>query len=137
MTRHFTQAIVVAGLAALLGSIPVYAQDTRNTAEIPFAFHTADVWLTPGTYVVQRFNEAGLFRLYNFSGESTFVMMSIDKHRPADNARLTFRCNGDDCALAEIWTSDGMSYHRSKSSLEKEMHSRIDVAAEISVALKH
>ena len=135
MTRRLTHIILTAGLSTLLGAVNLSAQGQREVAEIPFAFHANHKLMPAGKYVVEQKNEIGIFQLRDSAGEAIFVSMIQQDRGKADNPKLTFRCYGNDRVLAQVWTEDGRGYGVSESSIEKDLHRRLDMAALISVRL--
>jgi len=134
MKRNLTHIILTAGLSALLGTLTLSAQDRTETAEIPFAFHANHQLMPAGKYTVEDRNASGIFLIHGDQG-GTFVSMAPEDRGPAGNAKLTFRCYGNERVLASIWTDDGASYSVSTSSIEKDLHRRIDMGTSLSVRL--
>ncbi|MBV9613406.1 MAG: hypothetical protein JO091_13110 [Acidobacteriaceae bacterium] len=135
MKRHLKHIILTAGLSALLGTVAVSAQDQTEVAEIPFAFHANHQLLPAGKYTVSQRNVNGLFQLSNGEGQGLFVSMIDEGDKSGGDPKLSFRCYGNERVLASIWTADGTKYTVSDSSIEKDLHRRIDMSALISVRL--
>jgi hypothetical protein len=134
MKLHLTEIVLTAGLSALLGSLTLSAQDQRERADIPFAYHVAHQTLPPGKYTVQETNSRSLFMLReNSSGHSIFVSVV-----PADtgkkDTKLTFRCYAGECSLSQIWIG-GDVYALSARPFPREAKNQMGVAALVSVPL--
>lgn len=135
MKRNLTNIMLTAGLSALLGTATLGARDTVAVAEIPFAFHATDRVLPAGTYTVERY-QSRIFLLYDGRGHSIFFGTSGEEQGEPSSPRLTFQCYGNERALSEIWTVDGRGYSASKSSLEKNLHRKLEMATLIEVPLR-
>lgn len=136
MTRRLKDIMLAAGCAALLASVTLSAQNKREVADIPFAFHANGVRLGPGTYVFKQVNDGGLFQVSDSAGGSIFVSLHAGSTGAPENPRLDFRCYGSDRVLAQVWTPEGTSYSASESTIEKDLHRRVDMATLVSAAVR-
>lgn len=135
MTHRIKTMILTAGLSVALAGFTLSARSfTTEVAHVPFAFYAQGHWFPAGEYRVQDLNAGGLFQLYMTDGKSIFISAPVKKDSDASNPRLTFRCYGDDRLLAEITTSDGISYSVSQTSQERTLYWH-KMAALISVKL--
>jgi hypothetical protein len=132
MKRQFTRIVLTAGLSAVLGSLTLSAQDySKETANIPFAFHANEKILPAGEYTVKQINSTGVFQLYDSNGHSLFLNAPVPKSGKAD-PRLTFSCYEKDCLLSQIWMPESNTgYAVSDSALKKELTRKIGMAAQI------
>ncbi|MBV9155595.1 MAG: hypothetical protein JO097_04990 [Acidobacteriaceae bacterium] len=134
MKRQLTHILLSAGLA-LFGTLMLSAQDQKEVANIPFAFEASHTAMPAGEYTVDETGTRGLFQLSDRSGHSVFMSTLLQNNGKTDNPRLTFRHAGDQYVLAQIATSDGSEYGVSKSSIEKDLNRKLEMAALISVRL--
>ncbi len=134
MNRQLKNILLSTGLA-LFGSLTLSAQHQKEVANIPFAFEASHTAMPAGEYTVAETGTRGLFTVSDRSGHSVFMSTLLQDEGKADNARLTFRHSGDQYVLAQIATPDGSEYGVSKSSIEKDLNRKLEMAALISVRL--
>lgn len=111
-------------------------QDRRSVANIPFAFEASHVSLPAGYYTVAETTTNGTFQIYDSEGHSVFVNMTPQGIRESSKPSLTFLCDGSERILSQVRMGSGTEYAVSKSSLEKDLHRKLDFSAVVSVALK-
>ncbi|MGI8962546.1 MAG: hypothetical protein ACR2IV_22875 [Bryobacteraceae bacterium] len=134
MKLQVKNIFLTAGLSALLGSLTISAQEQKEIANIPFAYHVGEQTLAAGKYTVQETNSGGVLQLRdNTSGHSIFVSVL-----PADTGRkdskLTFSCYAGECSLSQIWMAGDVYSLRSKP-FPREAKNQIGVLALVSVPL--
>jgi hypothetical protein len=134
MKRQLTHILLSTGLA-LIGSLTLSAQDQKEVANIPFAFEASHKAMPAGEYTVAETGTRGMFQVSDNAGHALFVMTTLRDQREESNPRLTFRHAGDQYVLAQIATPNGAEYGVSKSSIEKDLNRKLDMAALISVPL--
>ena len=134
MKLHLTKIVLTAGLSALLGSLTICAQDQRERADIPFAYHVGQQTLPPGKYTVQETNARSIFLLReNSSGHSIFVPV-IPSDIGKNDSKLTFRSYAGECSLSQIWIA-GNVYALSPRPFPREARNQLGVAALVSIPL--
>jgi hypothetical protein len=133
MKLHLRNIVLTAGLSALLGSFTLSAQNAKEVANIPFAYHVGQTSLSAGKYTVQETNTRGLLQLRDVSGHSIFVPV-ITEDTGKDGSKLTFGCYADQCSLSEIWMAGDVYKLRAKP-FPREAKNQIGVLAMVSVPL--
>ena len=133
MKLQFTNIVLTAGLSALLGSITLSAQDKKEVANIPFAYHVGEQTLAAGKYAVLETSTRGLLQLRNPSGHSIFVPV-IPEDTGKNDSKLTFGCYGNQCSLSEIWMAGDVYKLRAKP-FPREAKNEIGVVAMVSIPL--
>lgn len=103
----------LAGLAGLLvlTSTAAFAQSEMKV-DVPFTFHTPTATLDPGTYTISHVLYAGSSPIYRLrhgeTGKSVLVIAPTRVERKATeqkyDAKVEFRCAGEYCALATIYS---------------------------------
>jgi hypothetical protein len=137
MKSQYTRLVLSAAATVLLGTQVVSAQNETEVAKIPFAFQASERTLPAGDYTVAETGTRGVFRVYDGSGENLFVTM-VPKDRATPNQpKLTFLCDGNQRILAKIQTESGEAYGMSDSAIAKQLTRRVQMAALVSVALRH
>jgi len=137
MSRQFTNALLTAGLSALLGSAALSAQDRSEIATVPFTFHAQQTTFEAGKYRVDEQSTTGLFRIYSESGRSVLLLAHPVAETTSNTPKLVFACYGRQCVLAEIeMPGSNVEWGESQSTIEKELSHKLGAAAMISVALK-
>jgi hypothetical protein len=122
--------LAIAGLLALVVSLPVSAQVSASTtlkADIPFEFIAADKTLPAGEYTLQlgspnRSAVAILSENRDSHAQLFALTSSVDKGKTPDHTSLIFHKYGDRYFLAQIWTNGvrtGLQLPASK--LEREL----------------
>jgi len=134
MNRRFTNILLSTGLA-LFGSLTLRAQNQREVANIPFAFEANHTSMPAGEYTVKEIGTRGLFQVSDAEGHGIFMSTLPQEQRQPNSPTLTFRHAGDQYVLAQIRTNDGSEYGVSKSSLEKDLNRKLEMAALVSVRL--
>ncbi|MGI8745161.1 MAG: hypothetical protein ACR2NN_21830 [Bryobacteraceae bacterium] len=124
MKNYVCNLAVVTGLAALFGSSVILAQhESRETANVPFAFHASSTTLPAGKYAVALNNSLGFVQISDtVTGHSIMVATRGRESGKNDTPRLTFHRYGNEYFLSQIWMpgqTDG--YSLGKSAREKEM----------------
>jgi hypothetical protein len=100
----------LAGLAMLTGAA-AFAQSEMKL-DVPFTFHTPNATMAPGTYTVTRvLQPVGLpvYRVRNLDTKKTILVIAPNQvNRAGDDknfeAKVDFRCAGEYCALATIYS---------------------------------
>jgi len=134
MKLQLRTIVLTAGLSALLGSLSISAQDQKEVANIPFAYHVGQTTLPPGKYTVQETNMRSLFELReNSSGHSIFVG-AIPADTGKKDSKLTFSCYAGDCSLSQIWMAGDVYTLRAKP-FPREARNQMGVVALVSVPL--
>lgn len=137
MKLNMTHMILTAGLSALLGTASLSAQNLREVADIPFAFHTQQQTFPAGTYQVSEQGTNGIFQLLSPDRKSIFVGAMVPVTANPDKPHLKFACYGGECVLSEIsMPGREMAYRASQSQIDKNLSHKLGVAAMISVPLK-
>jgi hypothetical protein len=137
MKSQFVRIVLTAALTAL-GSLTLSAQDKKEAAKIPFAFHANHNSFAAGDYSVEQVNYAGLFQLTGKSnGHSIFVNTApVVEAKGDSDAHLTFACYKGDCVLAQIWLPGSkVGYARPESSVDRDLQRKLGVSSMISVRL--
>jgi len=123
MKDQIRNLMIGTGLAAILWAPLLKAQQSVETAKVPFDFHVNSLTLPAGKYTVMtgsRSNGATIQLRHDDNGKS-ILLMPPGRTSGKQDPRLTFHCYGDNCFLAEIWVPDGPAYCMRKSSLESEI----------------
>ncbi|MBV9502046.1 MAG: hypothetical protein JO138_21960 [Acidobacteriaceae bacterium] len=137
MTRQITNAVLTAGLSALLGSAALKAQDRAELATVPFAFHAQQTSFEAGKYRVEEGSTNGVFRIAEQSGRSVYLMAHPVGDANPNEPKLTFACYGGQCVLEKIsMPGSNVAWGQSQSSIEKSLSHKLGAAAMISVPLK-
>jgi hypothetical protein len=86
-------------------------------ADIPFTFHTPNATMAPGHYEIKKLSKSqpvAVYMLRNVESGRTVAVMApnsvLRKMGEQPKAELSFRCAGEYCALATIyspWTASG------------------------------
>lgn len=137
MKSQFTTMVLSAAVSVLLGTQVMSAQDEKDVANIPFAFHASQRTLPAGEYTVAETSSRGLFRVYNATGDSLFVSMVPKDVAEPNHPKLTFLCDGSQRILTTIQTDSGLNYGVSDSAIRKELSHQVHMSAVVSVALTH
>jgi hypothetical protein len=134
MKLHLRNIVLSAGLSALLGTVTLSAQDQREVANIPFAYHVGQQSLPAGKYTVRETNTRSILQLRdNASGHAIFVPV-IPEDTGKNDSKLTFGCYGNQCSLSEIWMA-GDVYKLSAKPFPREAKNQLGVVAMVSVPL--
>ncbi|MGA8028642.1 MAG: hypothetical protein WB992_15975 [Bryobacteraceae bacterium] len=134
MNRKLKHILLTAGFA-VFGSLALTAQDQREVANIPFAFEASHTAMPAGQYTVKETGTRGLFQVYDAKGHGVFLSTASREQGKPENPRLAFRVSGDQHILAQVWTPDGAGYGVSKSSIERDLNRKLEMASLISVRL--
>lgn len=122
--RLISKVSSVAGLAVILGSSLVLAQDSaKQVANVPFAFHARQTTLPAGSYVVKAINSAGVMQILDAkTGHSIMLPTGARESGRNTTARLTFHRYGSEYFLSDIWMAGQVNgYAVGKSTREKEL----------------
>ena len=133
MKLHLRNVVLTAGLSALLGTVTLSAQDKKEVANIPFAYHVGEQSLAAGKYAVLETSTHGLLQLRNASGHSIFVPV-IPEDTGKNDSKLTFGCYGNQCSLSEIWMAGDVYKLRAKP-FPREAKNQLGIVAMVSVPL--
>ena len=102
--------LMTVGVLVLMTGVTAFA-DPSLRVDIPFTFHTANATMSPGEYHISAINKADPVRVYTLrhmeSGRTVAVMTGNGVYRkPSEQhrAEVAFRCFGEYCALATIYT---------------------------------
>ena len=136
MCRQSKSIILAAVLSAFAGAVVASAQNSREVATVPFAFHTQGPVLASGQVSVKEVNDRGIYTLTDSEGTSTFWTASRKEVADPGKPHLTFACYGHDCVLAEIsMPGSSTAFKASEASIDKQLQRKIGVAAMIRVPL--
>lgn len=134
MKLHLRTIVLSAGLSALLGSIALSAQDQKEVANIPFAYHVGQQTLPAGKYTVQETSTRGVLQLRDNASRHSIFVPVINEDTGKNDSKLTFGCYGDQCSLSEIWMAGDVYKLRAKP-FPREAKNQIGVVAMVSVPL--
>jgi hypothetical protein len=134
---HFSKLMLTAGLSALLGATVAVAQNQTEVADIPFAFHAAEMTLPAGQYTVLEQSAGGLFQVRGADGRSIYVSMHPGKTSNPDEPKLTFVHDGEDYVLKGVsMNGHTEGWESSQSAIEKNLSRKLGVATMIAVPLR-
>ncbi len=137
MNRLSKNIVLAAVLSAFAGAAVTSAQELRETATVPFEFHTQGPTLAAGKVDVKEVNDRGIYLVSDSTGHSTFWTASRKDSADPDKPHLTFACYGHDCVLAEIsMAGSDTAYKLSQSAIDKQLPRNIGVSAMIRVPLR-
>lgn len=136
MKDQIRNLMIGTGLAALLWAPLLKAQESVETAKVPFDFHVNNLNLPAGKYTVMTGSNRVSIQLRNEDTRKSILFMPPGRTSGKQDPRLTFHCYGDNCFLAEIWVPEGPAYTMRKSSLESEIEKGGRVATLAYVALE-
>lgn len=137
MYRQSRNIILAAVLSAFAGALVTSAQDLRETATVPFAFHTQGPVFAAGQVDIKEVNDRGIYIIRDSAGQSTFWTASRKEAADPQKPHLTFACYGHDCVLAEIsMPGSDTAFRVSQSAIDKQLPRKIGVAAMIRVPLQ-
>jgi hypothetical protein len=109
--------LLVVALAVSTG----FAQ-SKNRADVPFAFSVGDNALPQGTYTLIEVSDRVMRIRNEATNESVMIVAQYEEDTKPQAARLVFHKYGDRYFLAEAWTGaggDGIEFPA--GSLEKEI----------------
>jgi hypothetical protein len=122
--KSTTTKLMVTAAAMLMAGL---ASAQTVTAEIPFAFRANGAVLQAGTYRLKTSDSSGTHIVYMQSQRSLKSIMivpqtSLDSRRWGSDPKLVFRCEGENCALTQIWSGGALGFqlHYPKSSGHEE-----------------
>jgi hypothetical protein len=134
MKLHLRSVVLTAGLSALLGSLTLSAQDQKEVANIPFAYHVGQQNLPAGKYTVGETSTHGILQLRdNASGHSILVPV-IPEDTGKSDSKLTFGCYAGQCSLSEVWMAGDVYKLRAKQ-FPREAKNQLGVVAMVSIPL--
>jgi hypothetical protein len=137
MKSQFVRIVLTAALTAL-GSLTLCAQDKKEAAKIPFAFHANHNSFAAGDYDVEQVSSYGLFQIMDKSnGHSIFVNAppAVEAKNYSD-AHLTFACYKGDCVLSQIWLPGSkIGYARPDAAVDRDLQRKLGMSSMISVRL--
>ena len=108
MKTLVNRLVMFAASAVVLGTM-AYGQ-TQMKVEIPFAFHTANATLPPGSYVFYGSSVVGTAMILEDAASHRSVLaMSgpVDSHDRASRPSVVFVCVNGGCSLSAIRTANG------------------------------
>lgn len=121
MKKIFDRTLIWVAASLALGTA-VYGQD-KITANIPFAFRTADGLHSAGVYDVLTHSGAVVLQLRSPNGHSVNLPLGIPETSGIgeDRPRLVFNCKDDGgCSLAQVWTGNGKGWSYSAPVAKSE-----------------
>ena len=121
MKDQIRNLMIGTGLAAMLCAPLLKAQQSVETAKVPFDFHAGSSNLPAGKYTVMTGGNSATIQLRNDATGKSIFLMPPGRTSGKQDPRLAFHCYEDNCFLAEIWVPDGPAYTLRKSSLESEI----------------
>jgi hypothetical protein len=139
MKRKLMHLILTAGLSTTLASLALNAQSSRETADIPFAFHAQGKVLPAGHYTFAQTNvgSPGIIKVARQSGQSLFVNASVPKDSGSGKPSVGFVCYGNECVLAKVvFQGSDRSLNVPQSAVERELTHKIGIASMIQIPLK-
>ena len=139
MKRQLMYLIFGAGISATLASLALNAQSSRETADIPFAFHAQGKVLPAGQYTFAQTSSGnpGIIRVARQDGESLFVNATVPNDSTSHKPSVGFVCYGRECVLAKItFYGSNQSLSLPPSAIEKELPHKIGIASMIQIPLK-
>ena len=131
MKNQLKAFILAAGLA-----VSMTAQQTNETAKVPFAFNVQQKTFPAGDYRVSQLTPSGVFQIYDATGHSVFLNAPLQKDANPDKPHLGFACYGKECALSEIAmpgksTTNGLS----QTAVEKNFTRKLGMVSMIAIRL--
>jgi hypothetical protein len=134
MKLQLKHIVLTAGLSALLGSLTISAQDQKERATIPFAYHVGQKTLPPGTYMVQETSTRGVLQIReNTSGHAILVPV-IPEDTGKNDSKLTFGCYANECSLSQVWIAGDVLRVRARP-FPREAKNQTGVVALVSIPL--
>jgi hypothetical protein len=119
------QARVLCIGIALVAAAAVCAQGKRVSANVPFNFYVGSSLMPQGAYQFEEIsNRAAALITSRETGAAKGGVATYDVvgNKLDEPARLVFRCYGDECFLAEIWSGGGPTGSAlARSPQEKEL----------------
>lgn len=111
MKKNLNRTLILA-VAGLAFGAAAYGQD-KITANIPFAFRTADGLHSAGVYQVVTRENMIVLQLRSPNGHAVNLPISTPRTSGPGEARprFVFNCKDDGgCALAQVWMGDGRGF---------------------------
>ena len=105
MRKHVLVAVMVVGVAALVGSSAVYAQGPLSKVTVPFEFVVGDTILPAGSYDVTPFpgqSDIVLFRSPDGKSSAAAVVQTTGIWKANANALFSFRKIGGQYFLSQM-----------------------------------
>lgn len=129
------QALTLVGvLGLLLAAGSVFAQSGEIRANVPFDFVVNHVTLPAGQYTVTTAGAGNMALMIRGFDKGVMLVNAIpaQKASASDRTKLVFRCYGDHCFLAQIWTEGSArgrilpkNGHESELALDSTSHDRV------------
>ena len=127
-----TLMVVAAALAAVAGT----ASAQSMSLKVPFSFSVEKSTLPAGNYVVSSghtYTGHPIFNLRNTDTKKPHLVMALSAvdagYKTYSDAKLVFRCAGDDCALSQIWTGSAIGAYAVRTPAESGEKIRIKAVA--------
>lgn len=116
MTNLMNRIAGLTGLMVLTGAA-AFAQSEMKV-EVPFTFHTPTATMAPGTYTFTNMltsTSTPIYRLRNADTKKTVLVVAPTvvgrKWNDTTDAKVVFKCVGEYCALATIYSPSAPSGH--------------------------
>lgn len=125
MNNQIRTALTTLGFAGLFCGVMLRAENLKSEiAQVPFAFQVGRAVMPAGTYSAIESNTPGVVQMQNrATGKSVVAAAFVPTSGKGGQSKLTFRCYGHRCFLAEIWYADEINGHAlPKSAREREMN---------------
>jgi hypothetical protein len=134
MKLQLKHIVLTAGLSALLGSLTLSAQDQKELATIPFAYHVGQKTLPPGTYMIQETSTRSVLQIREKTSGHSILVPVINEDTGKNDAKLTFGCYAGQCSLSQIWMA-GDVYNLRARPFPREAKNQMGVVALVSIPL--
>jgi hypothetical protein len=132
--KSMTTKLMVTAAAMLMAGL---ASAQTVTAQIPFAFRADGAVLPAGAYSLTTRAAANtrVFYVQNRRSLRSVIVIpeaSLNATATPASAKLIFRCQGENCALTQIWTGGSTAYqlHVPRPSKNNEMVRIVTLQAE-------
>ena len=136
MKRKLKTLMITAGVSAVLGVMPLAAQQNREIAKVPFAFSVEQRSFPAGEYTVAQLNQDGLFQMYDGNRHSIFLNAPIQTTTNPEKPHLTFSCYAKECTLAEIsMPGNDLGHAFTQHAIDKNQTRKLGMVSMISIRL--
>ena len=127
MKATLLRVTVTLAMVMAFASVSAFGQSVikHQSFVIPFAFSVGNKVLPAGEYRVS--TEAEIIRIQSKDGKQSITALPIRTGgtKAVDQAKLTFRRNGNDYQLSQVWLADGvgreLKRHRTPSEVSQNV----------------
>ncbi|MBV8068900.1 MAG: hypothetical protein JO270_03280 [Acidobacteriaceae bacterium] len=139
MKKQLTTIILTATLSALIGSVPLSAQDgTSEVATIPFSFQAQGTTMPAGNYHVSEFTaQSPVYKLTSDKGKSIYWMAPSENKADPAKPELTFVHSGSEYVLASLsMPGSSVSHGVSEAVISKSLSRSMGISSLVAVPLR-